>query len=244
MLIADAPGPLDVQSKKIGHFSFTVLKKKIKHVYFRVYPKKKQVVVSAPFHVDDATLNKLIASKSNWIRQQVIAAENLLLKNAPCYMTPSTIQLFGQPVRIKTITTKGRVTVFQPDSQTLIIRNKKGNGNAWVYNQIVQWLRNTLEQKIADLVEKWEPVLGVTVREHRVRKMKTRWGSCNIAAKRIWLNQDLVHLSFTCLEYVVVHEMVHLLERKHNHQFNRYMDGFFPSWRDVKSQLDQTVKVQ
>ncbi|MDD1609357.1 MAG: M48 family metallopeptidase [Methylococcaceae bacterium] len=106
---------------------------------------------------------------------------------------------------------------------------------------LIAWYRQALKAKIPELIHKWQPIIGVTVRDWGVKRMKTKWGTCNINAARIWLNLELIKKPEHCLEYVVVHEMVHLLERHHNARFTAYMDQFLPHWRSHKHELNQIV---
>ncbi|CAK0780270.1 conserved hypothetical protein [Gammaproteobacteria bacterium] len=101
------------------------------------------------------------------------------------------------------------------------------------------WHREQLKALIPPLLEKWQPILGVRLAEWGVKKMKTRWGSCNITARRIWLNLELVKKPIRCLEYVVVHELTHLLERNHNGHFKALMDKHLPQWRQSREILNQ-----
>ncbi len=101
------------------------------------------------------------------------------------------------------------------------------------------WYRRYMKEIIPDLIQKWEPTIGVRVNDWGVKKMKTRWGSCNIRDRRIWLNLDLAKKPPHCLEYVLVHEMVHLLERHHNDRFKSFMDQFLPQWRLYRDDLNQ-----
>lgn len=101
-----------------------------------------------------------------------------------------------------------------------------------------EWHREQIRGVMPSLLATWLPVIGVELREWRIKKMKTRWGSCNIRSRRIWLNLELAKLPISCLEYVVVHELVHLLERYHNRRFHLLMDGFMPDWRDRKELLN------
>ena len=101
-----------------------------------------------------------------------------------------------------------------------------------------EWYRDLLRARIPELIAKWESVINVDVGECRIKKMKTRWGTCNITARRIWLNLELVKKPPVCLEYVFVHEMVHLLERRHNERFRAYMDQFLPQWRLYRDELN------
>ena len=100
-----------------------------------------------------------------------------------------------------------------------------------------QWYRTQLNQRIPALLDKWQPVIGKKVSEWDIKKMKTRWGSCNIVKKRIWLNLELAKKPPECLEYVFVHEMVHLLEPYHNARFKGFMDKFLPQWRNFNDAL-------
>ena len=104
---------------------------------------------------------------------------------------------------------------------------------------MLRWYRKELKALIPPLITKWQETLGITVDEWGVKKMKTRWGSCNIEARRIWLNLELAKKPVQCLEYVVVHEMVHLLERNHTDLFRELMDQFMPQWRHYRDVLNQ-----
>jgi len=178
---------LSAMPVSFGNYSFEIVKKKIKHIYFRVYPAKEKIVVSAPVHLDSETLHKAILSKSAWLNKQISKGKNI------------------KPITVKTVTT-GEKVLFK--------------------------------ESIGRHIARWQPVMGVKVNEYGVRKMKTRWGSCNINAGRIWLNFALIKLTDPFLEYVIVHEMVHLLERKHNTRFKGFMDQFIPDWRKLKKELD------
>lgn len=98
-----------------------------------------------------------------------------------------------------------------------------------------------MKQTIPAYIDKWEKLIGVSVNEFRVKCMKTKWGSCNIESKRIWINLELAKKTPRCLEYIIVHEMVHLLERHHNERFHAYMDKFMPNWRSIKAELNNMV---
>ncbi len=104
-----------------------------------------------------------------------------------------------------------------------------------------EWYREQLKDMIPVYIEKWEAIIGVNVEEWGVKIMKTRWGSCNIKAHRIWINLELGKKNPRCLEYIVVHEMVHLLERKHNDRFKSYMDKFLPNWKSIKAELNGLI---
>ena len=102
-----------------------------------------------------------------------------------------------------------------------------------------EWYRREIKKVIPDLLEKWEKITGVSASQWRVKLMKTRWGTCNIKAKRIWFNLELAKKPVLCLEYIIVHELVHLLERHHNENFLRLMEKFMPQWKKYKEELNR-----
>lgn len=101
-----------------------------------------------------------------------------------------------------------------------------------------EWYRQKLKEIIPSYIEKWEKIIGVKVNEFGIKKMKTRWGTCNTRDKRIWINLELAKKAPRCLEYIIVHEMVHLLERHHNKAFKDYMSEFLPEWKSIKNELN------
>lgn len=109
---------------------------------------------------------------------------------------------------------------------------------------LYRWYRGQLQENIPSLVEKWEEALGVELSEWRIRKMKTRWGSCNRDARRIWLNVELAKKAPLCLDYVVLHEIAHLLVRHHNEAFTALLDRHMPLWRQYKDELNQAPLCQ
>ncbi len=102
-----------------------------------------------------------------------------------------------------------------------------------------RWYRRQLRDRLPELLAKWEPRVGVDVTEARIKRMKTRWGTCQADARRIWLNLELVKKPASCLEYIVVHEMVHLIERHHNDRFRELMDRIMPRWRVHRDELNR-----
>jgi predicted metal-dependent hydrolase len=101
-----------------------------------------------------------------------------------------------------------------------------------------EWYRKQLKAKIPDLLQKWEAIIGVKANAWAVKQMKTKWGACNIEAKRIWLNLELAKKPLICLEYIIVHELVHLMQRNHNDKFIAYMDKYMPKWRLHRDELN------
>lgn len=228
------------QPDEIDGFPLQIVRKHIRHIYFRVYPKDQKILVSVPLEVSRTGLQKIIHQKKAWLEKQVKKAGlTASVQDTPSFLTCDNLWFKGMVYPLKYVTGAGvrKSVCFQNDcieirSHTCFDLNRR-------HKMINAWLRTQLKNQIGHLVKEWEPVIGATVREHRIRRMKTRWGSCNIRASRIWLNAALIHLTPALLEYVVVHEMVHLLERYHNRRFKNYMDRFIPQWRRLKMQLNR-----
>ncbi len=217
-----------------------ILRKQIRHIYFRVFQDKKLVRVSAPLRVRQAVLDAAIAAKAPWLLKQVHTR-----KTRPRISTEmqagDTAWYKGRACPIVYMETSGPGRVVMDPDRRLRVYARPGATPEKKQHLLSQWYRNRLKVEIRLLLDKWEPVIGVTAREFGVKKMKTRWGSCNTRAQRIWLNAALIRLSPCYLEYVLVHELVHLLERGHNPRFYGFMDRFLPGWKRLKDALNQYI---
>ena len=134
---------------------------------------------------------------------------------------------------------KGNSKVKVRNNTYIDLYVKEGNNETQRKNVMTSWYRQQLKQDIPQLIAKWEPIINVEVKDWGVKQMKTKWGTCNTQAKRIWLNLELAKKARHCLEYVVVHEMVHLLERSHGERFVALMNRFMPNWRFYKDELNR-----
>ncbi len=222
----------------VDDFSFEIIRKEIKHIYFRVYPDRKKIVVSAPYHLDAKALDRAILSKKEWLLKKTKKPVRKIKSKKTRYLTDDVVWFKGKPRQLKYFLSNGRPKVF-PLNDDVHVFLKKQSSAASIERLIIRWLREELRLEIKDIVKKWEPVLKVKINDYRIKKMRTRWGSCNTTVGRIWLNAVLIHLPPDFLEYVVVHEMVHLLERYHNQRFKQYMDQFIPQWRTLKKEMEQ-----
>ena len=221
-----------------GNYSFEIVQKKIKHIYFRVYPSKEKIIVSAPIHLDSETLNKAILSKKDWLIEQIKKPSAVKPGSIKTYTTGEELLFKGKvySLYVNHQNTRSKVCIIGDHCIDLFV---KPGSDVYEREKIITgWYRKELKRSIGKVIAKWQPVMGVIVNEFGVRKMKTRWGSCNINARRIWLNFALIKIADPFLEYVIVHEMVHLLERKHNARFKGFMDQFIPDWRKLKKELD------
>ena len=220
-----------------------VIRKRIKRIYIRVYPPDGRVRLSVPLRLSQKAVRQAVADRLDWIR----ATQSKILEQdwptPPEFVTGEQHYLFGVAHRLKVIETTGRQFVEISRDGDLCLYVRPGQDRARRRAILHRFYREKLGQLIAELVTKWEPVVGVEVAEWRIKRMKTRWGSCNIQAGRIWLNLELAKRAVGCVEYVCVHEMVHLIERLHNRRFWGFMDQFLPDWRARQNEL-RAMRIQ
>lgn len=207
-----------------------IIRKKIKNLHLRVYPPDGCVRVTAPLCIKDEEVRFAIMKRFDWIKKQQLRLSHYP-KLKPCEMISGESHYYlGEPYSLEVIEGKGKHEVVLNDSSLLLYvrANTNMDKRMLVLNE---WYRQELKALIPALIQKWQPIMAVKVDDWRIKKMKTRWGTCNISAHRIWLNLELIKKPMACLEYVLVHEMVHLLERNHTQKFKAYMDEFLPDWR-------------
>lgn len=229
----------DARNIRVADIEVTLERKAIRHCYIRVKPPAGEVRVSAGPAYSEAIIRDLVEARLPWIRAQ---RERLRRREAAMPTQPElsdgSVQLFrGQAhtLRIVPVTGKGRVERVDGEIR---LRVDPDSDQDTRRRCLEDWYRREMKARLPGLIHAWEPVMGVRVAESRVRRMKTLWGSCNPRARRIWLNLDLIRHPDDCLEYVLVHEMVHLLERGHNRRFYGFMDRFLPDWRGRREQLN------
>lgn len=182
-----------------------------------------------------------IVSKLDWIRKQQRELIDQIRISAREYVSGESHYYLGKRYLLNVEYTSGRqhVGILGKKEMNLYVRQKSTvEQRERVMNE---WYRGKLKELIPEYIHKWEKVMNVHVNDWGIRRMRTKWGSCNIEQQRIWLNLELAKAPPHCLEYVVVHEMVHLLERNHNERFRAYMDEFLPNWRAIRNELNERL---
>lgn len=212
-------------------------RKKIKNMYLKILPPDGKVLISAPIRMPAEEIRRFVQLKYEWIIKQQQKMQARPRQDVHKYISGEEIILWGKKYALKVILTerKARVSLSGEEVYLYVKLNSTPESRARILNQ---WYKEVLQEAIPELIEKWEKIIGVKASEFVVRDMKTRWGSCNIRTGKICLNLRLVNKRPICLEYVIVHELVHLLEASHNHVFKSYMDQFLPNWRIIKKELN------
>jgi predicted metal-dependent hydrolase len=217
-----------------------VVRKDIKNLHLGVYPPDGRVRVAAPSAVSDEAVRQAVITRQGWIRRQ---QERFALQERQSQreMIDGESHYFaGQRYRLKVFEGSEPSTVILRNKRTMELHVPPGSSREKREEVLLRWYRQQLKRLIPEIISKWEPILGIEVTEWGVKRMKTKWGSCNPDKRRIWLNLELVKKDVKYLEYIVLHEMVHILERTHNDRFREYMDRFMPSWQMLREELNQS----
>jgi predicted metal-dependent hydrolase len=225
----------------VNNIVIDIVRKNIKNLHLAVYPPEGRVRVAAPLRVNDEAVRLFAISKLSWIKTQQAKFEGQVRQSKREYVSGESHYFEGYRYLLNVI--------YYDQPPKVEIRNKKYidlyvriNSNTEQRERVMkEWYRQKLKEKIPSLLEKWEKTIGVKANDWHIKQMKTRWGSCKIEAKRIWLNLELAKKSTLCLEYIIVHELVHLLERHHNKRFNSLMSKFMPLWEFHQKELNSLL---
>jgi predicted metal-dependent hydrolase len=216
-----------------------VVRKDIKNLHLGVYPPAGRIRVAAPLRIDDEAVRLFTIARLPWIKRQQAKFESQERQSAREFVSGESHYYQGNRYLLNVIYQPGTPTVLIRNTKTMDLVVRPGSDTAERERILTAWYRQRLKEEIAPLVAKWETIIGVQVREWRVKQMKTKWGTCNIQAGRIWLNLELIKKPVQCLEYIIVHEMVHLLERYHNERFTAHMNHFLPLWHYYREKLNR-----
>lgn len=219
-----------------------VSKKDIKNIHLGVYPPDGRVRVAAPKNTTDENIRLLIVSKLRWIKKQKEKFESQERQSKREYVSGESYYLWGERFNLRVIERDNAYSKVQIENRKYItLYVKYGTSTEKKEEIVIEWYRKQIKEVIPKIIAKWEPILGVEVKAWGVKKMHTKWGTCNSDAKRIWLNLYLAKRPYKCLEYVVVHEMIHLIERTHSDRFKELMDTNYPNWRTVRDELNKFI---
>ena len=213
-------------------FPVIILRKRIKNLNLRIN-RDGDVQISVPLRYPLKSIQHFLESKQDWIlrhRGQILAQSTLANQH----------RFLGQHIPLIVHKTAQQQCIVFEDTH-IACYLKEGSNQEIQQTLLQNWYRIQMKRLLPDLIKKWEPVIGVRVCHWGIKAMKTRWGSCNTLKKRIWINLYLIHEPIACLEYVLVHEMVHLLEASHNKRFYALMNQFLPGWKECRQHLKNRI---
>lgn len=225
----------------INGMAVEVVRKAIKNLHLGVYPPHGRVRVAAPLAVSDDAVRLAVIGKLGWIKRQQAKFEAQPRQSRREMVAGESHYFLGRRYRLRVIEHDGAGQVVMRNTALIDLHIRPDATAAQREAVLLRWHRERLKALIPPLLEKWQPIIGVQVSKWGIKKMKTKWGSCNIDARRIWLNLELAKKPPQCLEYIMVHELVHLLERRHNDRFAGLMDTFMPTWRACRDQLNTAM---
>ena len=216
-----------------------VVKKDIKNLHLAVYPPKGRVRIATPQRVNDEAIRLFIVSKIKWIKKQIKSFQEQERQSVREYINRESHYFQGRRYLINIFEENKKPRVKIRNKSTIDLYARPGSSAEKREKILNEWYREELKKQIPPIIDKWEKKIEVSVNDWGVKQMKTKWGSCNIEAKRIWLNLELAKKPKICLEYIIVHEMVHLLERHHNQRFIALMNQYMPQWESHKQELNR-----
>lgn len=222
---------------QVSGLSVEIVRKPIKNLHLGVYPPSGRVRVAVPMAVSDHAVRLAVAGKLGWIKRQRSRFAAQSRQSEREMLSGESHYFLGRRYRLR--------VVEHPGAGRVVLRGRTielwiRTGSDLEARQVVldRWYRERLRELVPPLIAKWGDALGVRTADWRIKKMKTKWGSCSRDAKRIWLNLELAKKPVQCLEYLVVHELVHLIEPLHNDCFTKLLDKHLPLWRHYRQELN------
>lgn len=222
----------------LGDLNIAVELKEIKNLHLSVLPPDGKVRISAPKKMDLDKIRVYALSKLQWIRNQQKKFKSQARETTREYLTRESHYYQGKRYLLKIIEVDEKPKVILKHSEIHLCI--KPNSDVHKRKEILEsWYRMQLKEQIPNIIDRWEKKIGVYSNSFGIKKMKTKWGSCNTESKKIWINLELAKKPVECLEYIVLHELIHLIERTHNEKFIKLLDTHMPKWRFHKEELNR-----
>jgi predicted metal-dependent hydrolase len=223
---------------KIGEISIAVTRKDIKNVHLSVHPPAGRVTLSAPTKTRLEVARAYAITQLNWIRKQQEKLRQQARETPRDFVERETHYLWGRRHLLVVLERDAKPSV-SVDHRRIALSVRPGSDHAKRAEVLYAWHRSLLHEFVPAQIRKWEPRLGVRVRGYFLQRMKTKWGSCNPALGHIRLNTELVKKPKDLIEYVIVHEMLHLIEPRHSERFVALLTEHFPAWREARAELNE-----
>jgi predicted metal-dependent hydrolase len=222
---------------KIGEVEIEVTFKDIKNLHLSVHPPDGRVTIASPLIYDLEKVKVYAATKLSWIKKEQSKFLSQARESPRIYKNQESHFLFGERFLLKKVI--GKRNSVQKSGKKIILQSSCEKAAAELEKQLYRFYRKELRSYLERSVAKYALIMGLQIPDFKIRTMKTKWGSCSVDNGRLWFNIELVKKPYECIEYVVVHELVHLIERHHNKRFVLLMDQYFPSWRTQKKLLNE-----
>ncbi|MBR3481700.1 MAG: M48 family metallopeptidase [Neisseriaceae bacterium] len=222
---------------QVNNVDIYVIKKDIKNIHLSVYPPNAMVKISAPLSYDNETIRLFAVSKWSWIKDNIQIIQNQTRIPPKDYISGESHYLFGKRYMLKVVT-GNKHSVNVKGINTIIMTVKKNTSRDNRKKLMQEWYRKKLTEKLNVLIPKWEEKTGLNLNSWQIKKMKTKWGSCHIDKKTICLNLELAKRKYIEIEYVILHELSHLIEKTHNQRFIAHVEKYMPNWKLYRKELN------
>jgi len=230
----------EIHHLTVGGLRVDVVRKDIKNLHLGVYPPNGRVRVAAPLVVSNEAVRLAVIDKLGWIKRQKAKFAQQPRQSRREMVNGESHYFLGRRYRLRVHEHDAPPKVAMRGIASLDLYLRRGISPSQRETILIKWHREQLRALIPPLLAKWQPILGVEIAEWGIKKMKTKWGSCNPTSRRIWLNLELAKKPAQCIEYILVHELIHLLERNHTERFTALMDVHLPQWRQYRGMLSKT----
>jgi predicted metal-dependent hydrolase len=226
---------------QLGSIEALVVYKPIKNLHLTILPPNGRVRISAPLDMNENAIRTMLALRLPWIKKQQLKYKTQARQTKREYISGESVYFFGKKYKLEIIHKNEAPAVYIKGKTKIILQVRSGvsvNKKSEIFND---WLRGELKPIIAQMVEHWKKKLNVQVEAWQIKQMKTRWGTCNNKKQTILFNLELAKKPVGCIEYVVLHELAHLIERSHNDKFIKILDDNLPKWRSLKADLNRFI---
>jgi len=230
-----------MQQIKISNIEVEVIKKDIKNVHLSVNPPNGRVRIATPLFMIDEDIRLYLISKLPWIKVHQENFQKQERQSPREYVTGESIYYLGKRYIVKPIFHNKPPEIIFTNNKTIELHIKQETTAEKRQEIFSEWYRARLKEIAKPLVEKWQEKTGITINEWQIKKMKTKWGTCNIANKKVWLNLELAKKPVHCIEYIILHELLHITERHHNKQFMLLLEQNMPNWKNYKEELNNFI---
>jgi len=226
---------------QLGSIEALVVRKPIKNLHLSVLPPAGRVRITAPEYMKDDAIRTFISTRLTWIKKQQSKFATQERQTEREYVSGESHYFFGKRYRLEVVYEDDTPRVSVKGNSKIILRVRQKSTREKREKVMTEWYRKELRTVVDRVMSKWQKKIGIQVGSWRIKKMKTRWGTCNQKAGRIWLNLELAKKPIACIEYVVVHELLHLIEKRHNERFVNLLTKYLPKWRSQKEELNRFI---
>ena len=224
----------------VNGLSVKVVRKKIKNLHLAVYPPDGCIRIAVPEIIDDEAVRLAIISRYEWIKRQTKSFQDQARESKREFTTGESHFYLGRRYLLDIFYTSKSPYVELRNKKIMVLNINRKHGVETRKKLLSDWYRKERKKILPPIIRKWEIKSGLKVYSYGIKRMKTKWGSCNPAHKRIWINLELIKKPISCIEYIVVHEMVHLLEPTHNENFISHMNRILPGWKNLRDELNRS----